>query len=260
MDFTTFARLLITEVGKIALDAFEKSEDGTLKKDKSFVTQVDGEIEALIRRRILDAFPQHSIYGEEEGMIAKTSEYTWYLDPLDGTTNFICGIPIFGIMLSLYKRHEPLLATMILPALNKLYWAEPGKGAFVNKNKITPPSNASFDEITFQMEPGHTAAAKIRAHEFYVKHALKFRSARRYGSYAGFMLGLGHKQPLVALHFHDGQVYEAATGALIFREAGYAVLNGKGNEWSIQEPDDLICAPSNVKSEIKKLLSTLDNE
>lgn len=260
MDLATFTHSLIREAGKIALHAFEKSEVGTLKKDASYVTQVDGEIEALIRRRILDAFPEHSIHGEEEGLVAKTSEFTWYLDPLDGTTNFIHGIPIFGVMLSLYNQHKPILATMFLPALDKLYWAEAGKGAFVNKNSLIPPSNARLDEITIQMEPGHTLAAKLRAHTFYEKHALKFRSARRYGSYAGFMLGLGHMHPLVALHFHDGQVYEAATGALIFREAGYVVLNGKGNEWSIQEPDDLICVPSIIKSEIKKLLSTLENE
>lgn len=256
MDFTTFTRSLIKEVGKIALDAFEKSEVGTLKKDASYVTQVDGEIERLIRSRILDAFPQHSIHGEEEGMIAKTSEYTWYLDPLDGTTNFICGIPIFGIMLSLYKQFEPLLATMFLPALDKLFWAETGKGAWINEKRLETPSTTSFAEITFQMEPGHTTAAKLRAHTFYAKHALKFRSSRRFGSYAGFMLGLGHTQPLVALHFHDGQVYEAATGALIFTEAGYAALNGKGNEWSLQDLDDLVCVPSNLAIEMKQMLQT----
>ena len=82
----------------------------------------------MIRR----GFPGHNIISEEAGYIDNNSEYTWVIDPLDGTSNFASGIPWFGVLITLFKKNEPIMAGAYLPVQDILYFAEAGKGAFRN--------------------------------------------------------------------------------------------------------------------------------
>jgi len=94
----------------------------------------------LIIERIQKEFPDYNIIDEETGIIDNTSEFTWVIDPIDGTSNFQKGVPTYGIMLGLLKGAIPIAGGVILPYFNELYIAEKGKGTFCNDKKITVTS------------------------------------------------------------------------------------------------------------------------
>ena len=91
------------EAGKILEKYFETEILKEFKEDNTPVTLADNECEAIIKKIILEAFPTHSIFGEETGMTDNGTEYVWYIDPLDGTRNFMNGIPIFATSLALVR-------------------------------------------------------------------------------------------------------------------------------------------------------------
>ncbi|MCW3153037.1 inositol monophosphatase family protein [Achromobacter spanius] len=87
-----------------------------IKPDSSLVTALDRAIEAHLRLRIEDAYPQHGIYGEEGGTVRLDAEHVWVLDPIDGTAPFIAGVPVFGTLIALLHRGMPVLGVMDFPA------------------------------------------------------------------------------------------------------------------------------------------------
>ena len=104
--------------GKIALRYYNAVEVQR-KADHSFVTAADVEIEALLRARITAAYPDHGILGEEDQPHDLAAEYVWALDPIDGTTAFVEGVPIWGISIGLLRRGEPVFGTFYMPAIDE---------------------------------------------------------------------------------------------------------------------------------------------
>ena len=118
-----------------------------LKKDETPVTRADTEAEKAIRETIKNAFPNHGFLGEEFGTEVGTSPYTWIIDPIDATKNYIRKIPIFGTQIALMKDDELILGISNAPLLNELLYAEKGKGAFLNGepikvSNVSQPSDA----------------------------------------------------------------------------------------------------------------------
>ena len=107
------------------------------KPDGSFVTDIDLEIEDLIRTRLRSAFPEHGIVGEERQDTISESGYQWIIDPIDGTDSFRHGIPLYGTLLALRYDREPLIGIISLPALNRIYVAASGLGAYRNGKLLT---------------------------------------------------------------------------------------------------------------------------
>lgn len=107
------------------------------KVDMSPVTIADKEAEAAVRRIILEHFPDHVVYGEEGAKdVGSLDQYTWIVDPIDGTKFFIRGIPLFGTLLALMKNGEIILGVSNMPMMKELLYAERGKGAFLNGKPI----------------------------------------------------------------------------------------------------------------------------
>ncbi len=106
------------------------------KPDKSFVTAADVEIEALLRERIIAAYPDHGILGEEEAQRHTDAEYVWAIDPIDGTGAFVDGIPIWGVSIGLMRRGEPVLGCFYMPALNEWYEVDRDGPALFNGQPI----------------------------------------------------------------------------------------------------------------------------
>ena len=118
-----------------------------LKSDETPVTRADTEAEKAIRETIKNAFPDHGFLGEEFGAEVGTSSYTWVIDPIDATKNYIRKIPIFGTQIALMKDDDLVLGISNAPLLNELLYAEKGKGAFLNGepieiSKVSQPSEA----------------------------------------------------------------------------------------------------------------------
>ena len=108
------------------------------KPDRTFVTQADTAIERLIRERIADAFPDHGLVGEEYGVEAGDASVRWYIDPIDGTHNFIRGVPLFGTLLAVERDGELQASVMSAPALDERWWAHRGGGAWARNRGVEP--------------------------------------------------------------------------------------------------------------------------
>jgi len=107
------------------------------KGEHDIVTHADYQSEALIMKELQAAYPEYSIITEESPNIKGKTEYCWYIDPLDGTNNFITGSPYFVVSIGLAFKDEILLGVVYNPISNELFYAEKGKGAFLNGEKIS---------------------------------------------------------------------------------------------------------------------------
>lgn len=106
------------------------------KADSSPVTIADKNAEEILRKKISAKFPGFGIIGEEFGNENPAAEWTWTIDPIDGTRSFIRGIPLFATLLSLLHRGEPVLGIIALPALGETTWAVKGKGAYCGEQRL----------------------------------------------------------------------------------------------------------------------------
>jgi myo-inositol-1(or 4)-monophosphatase len=108
------------------------------KSPNDFVTEVDHKAEAIIIETLLGAYPGHGILAEESGRThgAKDSEFVWIIDPLDGTTNFIHGFPVYSVSIALAFRGQVQQAVVYDPTRNDLYYASKGRGAFLNDKRL----------------------------------------------------------------------------------------------------------------------------
>ena len=115
------------QAGRIALGYFDGDLTVDTKKDLSPVTIADREAEAFLRKRLLSAFPQDAFLGEESGDQAGTSGFRWIIDPVDGTRNFVRGVPLWATLVGLENKGELIAGVAYLPAVNQTF----------------PPTNAS---------------------------------------------------------------------------------------------------------------------
>ncbi|HUP54384.1 MAG TPA: inositol monophosphatase family protein [Methylomirabilota bacterium] len=135
------------EADEIARRHFRRDLQITTKPDRSFVTQADTAIEERIRERLLDAFPGHGLVGEEFGTEAGDAAVRWYIDPIDGTHNYIRGVPLFGTLLAVERDDELQAAVMSAPALDERWWAHRGGGAWA-RNRGEGPRRIHVSGVT----------------------------------------------------------------------------------------------------------------
>ena len=113
-----------------ALGAFRRDLEISTKPDRTFVTEADRAIEESLRARIGDAFPDHGIVGEEFGTSDPDAAVRWYLDPIDGTHNFMRGVPLFGTLLGIERDGELQVGVVSAPAIGGRWYARRGGGAW----------------------------------------------------------------------------------------------------------------------------------
>jgi myo-inositol-1(or 4)-monophosphatase len=137
-DYLIVAMEAAQEAGKIIKERIGTITDNeiTQKSISDYVTEVDVLSEKTIIIRIKNHFPEHQIMAEESSNDYKKAEYLWIIDPLDGTTNFIHGFPVFAISIALMKKGEIVLGVVYDPLKNELFYAEQGSGAFLNGKRI----------------------------------------------------------------------------------------------------------------------------
>jgi len=129
-DWLAFALSACDAADEVALHHFRRDLDIMTKPDRSFVTVADQGVERLIRERIHARFPDHGLVGEEYGEEAGSGSVRWYIDPIDGTHNYIRGIPLFGTLLALEVDGEIQLGVLSAPALRERWYASRGGGAW----------------------------------------------------------------------------------------------------------------------------------
>jgi myo-inositol-1(or 4)-monophosphatase len=134
--------------GETLMGYFGKIESIRVKESQSsIVTQADLESERQIVDCILRSFPDHNVIAEETGFRWNGSEYTWVVDPLDGTSNFAAGIPWFGVLVAVLRNFEPVVAGMYLPFYDQLYLAAKGEGATRNGQSVRVSPESSLKNV-----------------------------------------------------------------------------------------------------------------
>ena len=126
------------EADEIARQHFRRDLQVTRKPDRTLVTQADTAIERRIRERLAEAFPDHGLVGEEYGTEAGDAPVRWYIDPIDGTHNYVRGIPLFGTLLGVERDGELQAAVISAPALGERWWAHRGGGAWARDREGSP--------------------------------------------------------------------------------------------------------------------------
>lgn len=243
------------EAGKILEKHFETGILKEFKKDKSIVTLADKESEEVIKKIILEAFPDHSILGEETGHTKMGGKYTWHVDPLDGTRNFSNGIPLFAVSIALESNNELLVAVVNNPATNSLFYAEKGKGAYLNDKKI----HVSKDDIAHSIISGgkgrQEADRKLYRNLMHDLPENLGLTVRDFGSSA-IDLAYVSRGGLEAAIELELQTYDFAAGVLLVLEAGGKITKADGGPWAF--PDNRFVASNGVVhdvlvEEIKKI-------
>ena len=134
--------------GEVTLELFQREDLAVERKsDDSPVTQADRAAEQLMRKRILSAFPADAVIGEEFGETLGTSEFTWVLDPIDGTKSFISGVPLYSVLVGVIWRQASVLGVIHVPALRETVYAAQGQGAWWTSGG-RPPRAAAVSSST----------------------------------------------------------------------------------------------------------------
>ena|SRR5581483_6727885 len=230
------------EAGALLMPYFHKGLKIEYKGDADLVTAADRASEVLIRERIRAQFPSHDVLGEEQGLNDQGSDYRWYVDPLDGTTNFAHGYPVFCVSLGLEHRSNgvaALIAAVVYdPTRDEIFTAEKGKGALLNGEPIHVSKAAQLKEsLVATGFPSHKRHKNPNIH-FYHQITLRTHGVRRAGSAA---LDLCY----VASGRYDGfwefnlNPWDTAAGVLIVEEAGGKVTRFDGSPFELNSRETL---------------------
>ncbi len=209
-EWLEFARSLALEAGRLEVEIFHHSV-ARRKRDGTLVTQADEQADALISRRIQERLPGHNVLSEEQTTTYDPSvEYTWVVDPLDGTTNYARGLLIWGVSIGLLRYGRPVLGVVHFPMLNELFTGLAGQGAWLNGQPIvTAPET--------QMDDQHLYTKCTRTHRyFHVDIPLK---PRMLGSAAYHMLKVADGTALAGIE-STPKVWDLAGAHIVVTEAG----------------------------------------
>lgn len=134
----------VREAGEMLMKHFERLHKAKFKQKHDIVTKMDVQVEKLLMDRIREEFPDHNILTEESGAHYESSEYTWLVDPIDGTINYFHASPPFRVAMCLVKDKVPILSFIYNPIKEDLYVAEKGKGATKNGKRLRVSNNQSL--------------------------------------------------------------------------------------------------------------------
>lgn len=226
--------------GKILLEYFSKPLSQTRKESQSsIVTEADFASDKAIRELIGERYPDHNIISEETGFMNKGSEYTWVIDPLDGTSNFAAGIPWFGVLITLMKGSSPEIAGAFLPVWNTIYIAERGKGAFRNDEVLQPIQDKPLQDSLFSFCIDYTddMAFLDRGMELYRNIVRSSRNIRSTNSLIDFIYVAEGKFGGVLNLFT--KIWDIAGLCLLISEAGGIMKNIDGNDLKFNLSDNI---------------------
>ena len=241
------------EAGALLATYLERRIGFELKGDFDIVTEADRASERLIVERLRSQFPAHGIVAEEGGGHESSSEYRWYVDPLDGTTNFAHSYPLFNVTLALAKGNEMIAGVVFDPIRPELFTAERGGGAYLNNKRMHVSRTRRLEDVLAATGfPSRKRHQNVNIH-FYHQMAMATHGVRRSGSAA---IDLAY----VACGRLDGfwefglNPWDFAAGWLLVEEAGGRVSTMTGEGLAISSPH-LLADNTAVHAEVLTLFT-----
>lgn len=227
LDVMQKVKKLAFEVGQVQKQHLGRKnlEVHTKSTGIDLVTEIDKKSEEMIIDFITTNFPDHAILAEESGRSEQTSDYLWVVDPLDGTTNYAQGLPIFAVSIALQYREETVLGVVYLAALEQMFTAIKGQGAYLNGEKLQVSDKVDLiDCVLATGFPYDIAETHLNNINYFSDLILKTRAVRRFGAAA-------YDVACVAAGKFDGywemrlQPWDVAAAMLMVQEAGGKVIH-----------------------------------
>lgn len=232
--FLEVAKLAAIEAGEIITKYSGKVHTKNIKNGdiSDFATEADVRSEEIITKTLSEAFPTHNIIGEEKGITHKDSEYTWVIDPIDGTFSFEVGVPYFSVSIGLLKNNKPFAGVVLNVSSNDLFWAQEGTGAYLNGNRINVSSRDNLTETAVALDFGHRQKRQSKVEKYVIPLIYKIGYPYSFGSAVAVLAMVA--QGMLDADVNQAWIWDFAAGAIIVREAGGVVTDFEGREpdWS----------------------------
>jgi len=263
-EFAMPAAEVAREAGALLRRYYEKGVTAEFKGDVDIVTEADRASEKLIGERLHTLFPTHGVFGEEGTREHLDAEYRWYIDPLDGTTNFAHGFPYFCVSMGL--EHRPagtaadadgvLVAAVIYePMRDELFVAERGKGAYLNGKRIHTSKVTMLQESLLA-----TGFPSVKRHEnpnalFYHHLTLRTHGLRRAGA-AAVDLAYVAAGRLEGFWEFNLNPWDTAAGALLVEEAGGEITRFDGSAFRL-DSREVLASNGKIGGELKQVFADM---
>jgi len=253
-DFKDFIVSLAYDAGRLLRDRFHAKHTVAYKGTIDLVTEADRLSEELIVKSITQCHPRHDILAEESPATARDSAYRWIVDPLDGTTNYAHGYPVFCVSIALEIHGAVELGAVYNPMLDEMFFAEKGRGAFLNGDPISvSPETELTRSLLATGFPYDIRVSRENNLDYFSKMATHVQAIRRAGAAA---LDLAY---LAAGRF-DGfwelklKPWDTAAGWLMIAEAGGAVTDISGKPYHLFSPH-ILASNGRIHTQMMEVLS-----
>jgi myo-inositol-1(or 4)-monophosphatase len=263
-EFLPTAESIAREAGALLREFYHRGVRTEYKGDVDLVTEADRASEALIGERLRAAFPDHGIYGEEGTREALDSEFRWYVDPLDGTTNFAHGFPVFCVVLGCEHRHPGLAAdedgemvagVIYDPLRDEMFSAARGAGATLNGEPIHVSRAKSLQESL--IATGFPSQKRHRSPNihFYQEFTLRSHGVRRAGSAAIDLayVACGRLDGYWEFHLNP---WDTSAGYLLLEEAGGRITHFDGSKFTL-DSREILATNGLIHNEMEHLFSDM---
>ncbi|MBR1220850.1 inositol monophosphatase [Bradyrhizobium sp. U87765 SZCCT0131] len=229
----------------------------SMKGPANFVSAADKRAEEMLYDDLAKARPGYGFLGEEGGAREGTDKsHTWIVDPLDGTTNFLHGIPQFAISIGLLREDTLIAGVIYNPANDELYVAERGKGAFLNDQRLRVAGRKQLNESVIACGLPHIGRGNLGlAHRELGAMMPKVAGLRRFGAASLDLAGVAAGR-LDGYWERDLQPWDLAAGMLMIREAGGKVSGTQGSDDPLKT-GDVVCGNETIHRELLKVLNAL---
>jgi myo-inositol-1(or 4)-monophosphatase len=258
------AESIAREAGSLLRDFYHRGVRTEYKGDVDLVTEADRASEALIGTRLRTAFPDHGIYGEEGTRQGLDREFRWYVDPLDGTTNFAHGFPVFCVVLGCERRHPGLAAdedgemvagVIYDPLRDEMFSAARGAGATLNGKPIHVSRTKSLQESLIATGfPSHKRHSSPNVH-FYQEFTLRSHGVRRAGS-AAIDLAYVASGRLDGYWEFQLNPWDTSAGYLLLEEAGGRITHFDGSKFTL-DSREILATNSLIHNEMEHLFADM---
>ncbi|OGG20061.1 hypothetical protein A3D03_04390 [Candidatus Gottesmanbacteria bacterium RIFCSPHIGHO2_02_FULL_40_13] len=257
-QFTKLAVITATSAGKFLKKKITTARILSQKANRfDVVTDADLQTQKLITELIFKEFPLHKILGEESESHEKLNdEFTWIIDPIDGTGAFSTGLPTYASSIALFKDKKPISAAVFLAINNTVVYAEKGKGCFVKGKKIQVREVANLNEASVGFDPYYEYREKAFALFGKSLGGKLFMTPMIWSQAAGLgLIAMGILDGYVI--FGKPKIWDIAAGILLVEEAGGVINDFTGNPLSLSHIESYVASGKTIH---RKLLSSIRGE
>jgi len=229
------------------------------KGPADLVTEADFASQETVRRIVLGTFPDHGFLGEEDhptaGNVTGPSRYRWILDPLDGTTNFVHGVPHFCVSLALEKEGRLVVGAVYCPMMEECYLAETGNGARLNGKTIRTSDVADLSQSLAAVGLPSVVDSESRDLRLFNQALGVCQAIRRTGSSALNLCYVAAGRFDVAWNYST-KPWDVAAGALLIQEAGGSIESPYGGDFNVDDGQLFSAANKELMEQLRRLAST----